>query len=558
MKMRLISRIKISRFRSIKDIDLKDIKDFTVLAGLNNSGKSNILRALNAFFTGHTDTGPESWIYVDDDFHLSEKRYRKKKKIRISITFTIPSNFKFRKGLENVKSLIDGNEITIIKEWERLNYEPNYYINDEIKQIDPKSIEAIDQFLNMISFRYIPNRVLPLDLIKEEHATLRDALVRRFGKKEAQIKELFEAIRDSSSKLIGKMSHDFVKSFPEAKVRLKTPDSWAEMIFSLGYRILENKVEFDDNLQGSGIQSLLMFNTLSLIDRDYFQQFGWRQAAIWAVEEPESSLHSDLEAHVASYLSEISNETGSRLQIIATTHSDLMIQYANAVGIVTKKNDGTQIELNVDKASSLQKLASIGVSRWVHPILYFPLEPIVLVEGKYDYDFLDQALKLIRPNLNIRVSYLGSLEAEEITGGKDEIVKYVKAHKAAIKARPKTAPLIVIFDFDARGKKTEIERYFSPMDPIKVLIWNDEGCNPKLDKSFKGIERFFSDRIILEAENLGAQIARTRKGICKIARDDISEMKNKCNEVVKGGITNDDLIYSKPFLTDIVNSIVMN
>lgn len=539
-------------------MDLRDIKDFTVLAGLNNSGKSNILRALNAFFTGRTDTDPESWIYVDDDFHLSEKRYRKKKKIRISITFTIPSNFKFRKGLENVNALIDGNEITITKEWERLNYEPNYYINDQTEQIDPKSIEAIDQFLNMISFRYIPNRVLPLDLIKEEHATLRDALVRRFGKKEAQIKELFEAIRDSSSKLIGKMSHDFVKSFPEATVRLKTPDSWAEMIFALGYRILENKVEFDDNLQGSGIQSLLMFNTLSLIDRDYFQQFGWRQAAIWAVEEPESSLHSDLEAHIASYLSEISNETGSRLQIIATTHSDLMLQYANAIGIVSKKNDGTQIELNADKKTSLQKLASSGVSRWVHPILYFPIEPIVLVEGKYDFEYLNQALKLMRPNLNIRITYLGVLEGGESSGGKDEMIRYVKFHKNAIKSRPPDAPLIVIFDSDAKSKRAEIEKHFNSEDPIKVLIWIEDECNPKLDKSFRGIERFFSDRIISKAENQGAQIARTQKGICKIAKDDIAEMKNICNAIVSEGIVLEDLIYSKSFITKILTLIGKN
>ncbi|MEW6660511.1 MAG: AAA family ATPase [Thermodesulfobacteriota bacterium] len=551
--MRLISRIKISRFRSIKDIELKDINDFTVLAGLNNSGKSNILRALNAFFTGYTD--PESWIYVDDDFYISEKKYSKKKKIRISITFTIPPNFRFRKGLENVKALFGGNEIKITKEWERLNYDPNYYINDQTEQIDTKTIEAIDQFLSMISFRYIPNRVLPLDLIKEEHAALRNALVRRFGKKEAQRKELFEAIRDSSSKLIRKMTNDFVKSFPEAEVRLKTPDSWAEMIFALGYRILENKVELDDTLQGSGIQSLLMFNTLSLIDRDYFQQFGWRQAAIWAVEEPESSLHADLEAHVASYLSEISNEKDSRLQIIATTHSDLMIQYANAIGIVTKKADGTQVELGSDKTAALQKLASTGVSRWVHPILYFPLDPVILVEGKYDYDFMNQAVKLIRPNLNIRISYLGILEAGDITGGKDEIVKYVKAHKTTIKARPKNAPLIVIFDSDAKGKKTEIEKYFVSADPIKVLIWNEEGCNPKLDKSFKGIERFFSDRIILEAEQLGAQIAWTQEGICKIAKDDIGEMKNKCNAIVNKGISYDDLNFSKKFINEVINLI---
>ena len=45
---------------------------------------------------------------------------------------------------------------------------------------------------------------------------------------------------------------------------------------------MESKIR--DTEQGSGIQSLLMLETLYLIDRDYFQQFGWRQAAIWGVE----------------------------------------------------------------------------------------------------------------------------------------------------------------------------------------------------------------------------------------------------------------------------------
>jgi hypothetical protein len=52
--------------------------------------------------------------------------------------------------------------------------------------------------------------------------------------------------------------------------------------------------EVDDTLLGAGAQSLLMFHVLHLIDQYDFQNFGWRQAAVWAVEEPESSLHREL------------------------------------------------------------------------------------------------------------------------------------------------------------------------------------------------------------------------------------------------------------------------
>ncbi|MBW1917705.1 MAG: AAA family ATPase [Deltaproteobacteria bacterium] len=68
--MKLISRVHISKFRSLREVELDNIGDFTALAGLNNSGKSNFLRALNAFFTGYTDQ--EIKLNVDDDFYRPE------------------------------------------------------------------------------------------------------------------------------------------------------------------------------------------------------------------------------------------------------------------------------------------------------------------------------------------------------------------------------------------------------------------------------------------------------------------------------------------------------
>ena len=78
------------------------------------------------------------------------------------------------------------------------------------------------------------------------------------------------------------------------KVSLATAESLADLAFQFGNKLVEGSVEMDESEQGSGMQSLLMFETLHLIDRDYFQRFGWKQAAIWAVEQPESSLNTDL------------------------------------------------------------------------------------------------------------------------------------------------------------------------------------------------------------------------------------------------------------------------
>ena len=101
------------------------------------------------------------------------------------------------------------------------------------------------------------------------------------------------------------------------------------MVFAFGYLLDQQGTELEDFLQGSGIQSVLMLETLLLIDQDYFQKFGWRQASIWGIEEPESSLHSSLEVQIAAFLRSVSSNPRGRLQVLSTTHSDAMIQYAD-------------------------------------------------------------------------------------------------------------------------------------------------------------------------------------------------------------------------------------
>ena len=301
--MKLISEIQIKGFRSIRDSHLSGLGDFTSFAGLNNSGKSNILRALNAFFNGETDS--RQALNLDLDYYRPDLRKKKAKRISIGVKFSLPGQFKFRKGLQGVAKFLGNKPFWITKEWTRSEIVPTYYLNDSDK-LNLEDRQKIDQFLQLINFRYIPNRVLPIDVIRSEHQALRDVLVRRLGTRGKGQEEAFEAIKDTSKKMVQALIERFQQACPyEGEVRLATPTSWNEMVFAFGYRLSRDGIEVEDAAQGSGIQSLLMLETLYLIDRDYFQKFGWRQAAIWAVEEPESSLHTTLEAQIAAYLAGI-------------------------------------------------------------------------------------------------------------------------------------------------------------------------------------------------------------------------------------------------------------
>ncbi|MDY4698637.1 AAA family ATPase [Eubacterium coprostanoligenes] len=86
-----IERIRIKNFRSIVDetIDLNDINFFV---GKNDSGKSNVLKALNLFFNDETDFGREF------DFNIDYSKFAKvvnkrAKEITISLDVVIPNTY---------------------------------------------------------------------------------------------------------------------------------------------------------------------------------------------------------------------------------------------------------------------------------------------------------------------------------------------------------------------------------------------------------------------------------------------------------------------------------
>ncbi len=550
--MKLISQIAIKGFRSFGDGALTSLGDFTALAGLNNSGKSNVLRALNAFFNGHTEPGAP--VSVDRDYFRPDLQKKKAKRIRVSVTFSLPEQFKFRKGLGGVETFFGGRSFCIAKEWARSSLAPAYYLNDEPKP-DPDSRQKIDQFLELINFRYIPNRVLPIEVIRSEHQALRDVLIRRLGKKGRGYKKAFNAIRVTSEKMLLSLAKRFRDACPDAgDLRLATPLSWEDMIFALGYRLARNGIETEDVAQGSGIQSLLMLETLYLIDHDYFQKFGWRQGAIWAVEEPESSLHYSLEAKVASFLAAISRDQRSRLQVLCTTHSELLLQYADRAIVIEQKDGQSVVENNLDIRSAFEKVSRAGISRWVHPILHYPLDPLILTEGKTDQAFLEEAFKHVRPKRVVRPVFLEQLSPSGKTGGVDELVRYVRENAQVIKSRPKDSPVVVVLDWDAAAKKDVLTKPFSEADPFRAMVWPQESLNPKLGKTFHGIERCYSDRIIGIAESRGVNVARRSDGICVIDKEDYGKAKEVLCQVVTEGIEVADLVHAQSFIEGILKT----
>ena len=328
-----------------------------------------------------------------------------------------------------------------------------------------------------------------------------------------------------------------------------------------GY-IEEGGVEMDENEQGSGMQSLLMFETLHLIDRDYFQQFGWKQAAVWAVEEPESSLNTALEARTAHFLSRVAKEQRGRLQIIGTTHSDLMIQYGGAGYFIEKAAiPGRGVESTATAKSPkdlVEHSSRFGVSRWVNPVLLCPLEPLVLVEGKFDRDFLLHCFHALRIGHPPRIACLEDLKNDPSKGGVETLITFAKENADVIRARQSFAKVCVLLDWDSANRIPSLSAMFKPSDPFVAMAWDVREANLNFGhiQNCKGVERFYPDSVLSEAKNAKPEIFYTNpQGVTVVRREESAALKKLLNDVVNKGLRESDVSHAKPLIERLLASL---
>ncbi len=135
-----IKTISIKHFRSITSVNISADK-LNIFVGLNDVGKSNILKALNLFFNGETDYN-QGFVFEKDFSKLFPEKNKKAKEIEIKITFDIPKNYK------------DSGEYIWTKSWRQQGI-----VKDEIASKQGGTIPSrskIPNLLKKITFRYVP------------------------------------------------------------------------------------------------------------------------------------------------------------------------------------------------------------------------------------------------------------------------------------------------------------------------------------------------------------------------------------------------------------------
>lgn len=137
----IIKKITISGFRSIENITVK-CADANVFCGANDSGKSNILRALNLFFNFQTDFLTE--LKFSDDFNKvafakAVRASKMKQQIKIRIFLNPPKTY---------GSLLKEKAVYVERIFDRNGQMTEKYSSEQKKGV-------INRLINKIQYIYI-------------------------------------------------------------------------------------------------------------------------------------------------------------------------------------------------------------------------------------------------------------------------------------------------------------------------------------------------------------------------------------------------------------------
>ncbi len=284
-----IQKITIKNFRSIKTAKI-NLEDISLFFGKNDTGKSNVLRALNLFFNDETDLGKALNFDIDFnkiDFNKEGNSSKKAREIYVELEISIPKSYHKRIGSKNLKWG---------KAWRKNQNEPVFdQYGLELKKREAKDRERkttlgkhtrVGAALKRIRFKYIP-AIKDRTYFAHLRGELYDALAEFAAKSFQEAGESFEKSIQDHSKIL----EESLKKALDFKSQLVLPKNLREIFKHLEFLDPETGVELLQ--RGDGIQAQHIPHILSFIV-EQSQRTKSRGSPpytfIWGYEEPENSL----------------------------------------------------------------------------------------------------------------------------------------------------------------------------------------------------------------------------------------------------------------------------
>lgn len=538
--MKIIEKIEIKSFRSFCNkkgdkSEIQKISDLNIFSGANDSGKSNILRALNLFFNGQTNLG-EFFLFERDYFKKDSENIEddiKEELVTIRITFInsknkrknasqgskifLPESFwvsrKFTKNSEySSYSQTSGVETSFKKEKGQVYSQFVSSTDEKLKSNVAASLQKqLTDFLSSIQYHYIP-AIKDQGYFSHLYGELRQTLLKAKDSNVDQKKGAFEkAIQKDTEILMLEFQNMLGGQIVNIAPVFELPDL-VNLFQSLNVQTGEIPLRF----RGDGIQAKLIpeiLNFISIKERALTSKkikLGQKSKKyfIWGFEEPENSYEYKNAQLLANRFKSVFMKNA---QVFITTHSfnflsldgddittyrvwrDDKIQ-GSRVAKIRKDNNGRFLFEGYDFKSDSEKLnEELGVFQLNKDLEYLFLEtekarndfseklkiinkPVIYTEGN-NVTYIKKAKEFFTPDLDVEIESLGC---------KDDLKIFFTRFSEANFKRFK---ILFVFDCDAdKEYKACKSKETSHLVPF---IFKQNNKNSVLEVQ-RGIENLFS------------------------------------------------------------------
>ncbi|MEK8021560.1 MAG: AAA family ATPase [Candidatus Parabeggiatoa sp.] len=364
--------LKISHFKSIESLELRQVNDFSVFAGANGSGKSNFFDALDfvSRFMRHGITDALRWHGGFEHIHSIQENEEYARRFEFEIECTLPTKmednlidtqYQYKLIINSLDTAPEINEQLFI------NQEKTLIRNESLAINLPKEFNPFREMLEYSGLSAIPR--LPLS------ALLRNISIYR-------IDNPFRAPDQEQSNQDASLLKSNAYNLASVLRRLEQDDNLRETILEWMETVVPSIQEIKTERQNLAINTTISFKEQGRQFPAHLMSDGTIYAlsllvavldtpryGLTLIEEPERGLHPQAIFELIDLIREQASHSNP---IWMTTHSESVVRQLklNELWLVDKKKGRTQMKSAAAGRLQQADLAPLGVDEaWLSNLL---------------------------------------------------------------------------------------------------------------------------------------------------------------------------------------------
>lgn len=447
-----LTEIRVRNYRSIEVEQHLLIPGRMTLVGPNNSGKTNLLRAIQVLFTGQANT----FGYTRDaDLTFGVG------KARTSITATFDGDptidIDIYESIDELHALQgttrNGTQITLTLYFTDTN-SPVYGFFPNVKrprasaqaaQYSRTHIALVARLIGRFSLHYVPSA-------KSVNQIYQELLTPFLRKKVAQVlqprlPEISRSLKEAADALNAELK---AAQLSEYEASFSLPGDSVEALVSGFDLMIADPQKTPIHQKGMGIQTTALLAAFRWITK---QESSEGREVLWLLEEPESYLHP----HLASNCNAILENLAKDSTVVKTTHSMAFVPQNPLHVSGTSLNEKNRTEVQSYKTFN-EAVSSIRTALGVKFSDFYNLAPFnVFVEGPSDRELFVWILNKL-PETTYQLSFVRQAKFEDF-GGVKHLSGFLRATYQFVRNEYSS---VVVFDGDDAGERErrDLQGYF--------------------------------------------------------------------------------------------------